>query len=203
MGKLIEERTNGRHKLKLFVLDQLGSEKDTLEQTKLGALDYVRINLAPMNNIVPETAIPSLPYIFRSVEHMRKTLDGPIGEEILKAMEPHGFVGLAFYDAGARSFYNSKRPITKPEDLKGMKIRVQQSDLFVAMMQALGANATPMPFGEVFTSLKTGVVDGAENNWPSYEDTRHFEVAKYYSNRRTFPGAGSPRFFQARLGHTL
>jgi tripartite ATP-independent transporter DctP family solute receptor len=112
---------------------------------------------------------------------MRKVMDGPIGEEILKAFEPHGMVGLAFYDSGARSFYNSKRPVTKLEDLKGLKIRVQQSDMFIALVSALGANATPMPFGEVYSALQTGVIDGAENNWPSYESTRHFEVAKHYS----------------------
>jgi tripartite ATP-independent transporter DctP family solute receptor len=141
----------------------------------------VRINSAPMNNIVPETLVPSLPFIFRDVTHMRKVLDGPIGDEILKALEPHGYVGMAFYDAGARSFYNTKKPIRTPADMKGMKIRVQQSDLFVGMLQALGANATPMPYGEVYTALKTGLVDGAENNWPSYDTARHFEVAKYYT----------------------
>ncbi len=108
-------------------------------------------------------------------------MDGEIGREILDAMIPHGLVGLAFYDSGARSFYNSKRPIKSPADMKGMKIRVQNSDLFVATMEALGANATPMEFGQVYEALKTGVIDGAENNWPSYESTRHFEVAKSYS----------------------
>jgi tripartite ATP-independent transporter DctP family solute receptor len=112
---------------------------------------------------------------------MRKTLDGPVGDEILAAMEAQGMVGLAFYDSGARSIYTAKRPIKTMADIKGMKIRVQQSDLFVAMMEALGANATPMPFGEVYTGLKTGIVDGAENNWPSYESSRHFEAAKFYN----------------------
>ena len=112
---------------------------------------------------------------------MRKTMDGPIGEQILKAFEPHGLVALAFYDSGARSFYNSKRTINTPADLKGMKVRVIQSDLFLDMVNALGANATPMPPGEVYSALQTGVVDGAENNWPSYDSFRHFEVAKYYS----------------------
>ena len=106
---------------------------------------------------------------------------GPIGDQILKAFEPHGLVALAFYDSGARSFYNSKRPINTPADLKGMKVRVIQSDLFLDMVNALGANATPMPPGEVYSALQTGVVDGAENNWPSYDSFRHFEVAKYYS----------------------
>lgn len=181
MGKLLDEWTEGRIKIKVFPGRQLGEEKATIEQTIAGALDLDRVNLAPLNGIIPETAIPALPYIFRSTEHMHKVMDGAIGREILDAMTPHGLVGLAFYDSGARSFYNSKRPILSPADMKGMKIRVQNSDLFVATMEALGANATPMEFGQVYEALKTGVIDGAENNWPSYESTRHFEVAKYYS----------------------
>jgi len=181
MGKLLEKWTDGRLKIKIYPGRQLGEEKATIEQTVAGAIDLDRVNLAPLNSFIPETAIPALPYIFRSTEHMYKVMDGPIGREILDAMIPHGLVGLAFYDSGARSFYNSKHPILSPDDMKGMKIRVQNSDLFVATMEALGANATPMEFGQVYEALKTGVIDGAENNWPSYESTRHFEVAKYYS----------------------
>jgi tripartite ATP-independent transporter DctP family solute receptor len=110
---------------------------------------------------------------------MHKVVDGPIGDEILAAFEPHGLVGLAFYDSGARSFYTTKTPIKSIEDMKGLKIRVQQSDLWIAMLQAFGANPTPMSYGEVYSALETGVVDGAENNWPSYESSRHFEVAKH------------------------
>lgn len=181
MSDLLEKWTDGKMKIKIFPGRQLGEEKATIEQTIAGAIDLNRVNLAPLNSIIPETAIPSLPYIFRSTEHMHKVMDGDIGREILDAMIPHGLVGLAFYDSGARSFYNSKRPINSPADMKGMKIRVQNSDLFVATMEALGANATPMEFGQVYEALKTGVIDGAENNWPSYESTRHFEVAKHYS----------------------
>lgn len=181
MGTLLAERTGGRLGIEVFHSRQLGEEKDTIEQTRFGVIDLNRINLAPLNNLVPETQIPALPFVFRSVEHMRKVMDGEIGDEILKAFEPHGLIGLAYYDSGARSFYNSRKPIQTPADMAGMKIRVQQSDLFIAVMNALGANATPMPFGEVFSALQTGVIDGAENNWPSYESTRHFEAAKYYS----------------------
>lgn len=181
MGKLIAERTGGKHTVKVFGQSALGSEKDTIEQTKLGALDMVRVNISPFNNIVPETIVPALPFVFKSKEHMRRVLDGPIGEDILKALEPQGFVGLAFYDSGSRSFYTTKKPIKSVADMKGMKIRVQQSDMWVAMIQALGANATPLPYAEVYTALKTGVVDGAENNWPSYDSSRHYEVAKMYS----------------------
>ncbi|MGD9330753.1 MAG: TRAP transporter substrate-binding protein [Desulfobacterales bacterium] len=181
MGKLLSDWTNGRLSVKVYPGRQLGEEKDTIEQTIAGAIDLNRVNLAPLNSIVPETAIPALPYIFRSIEHMYKVMDGEIGQEILAAFEAHGMVGLCYYDSGARSFYNSKRPINSPADMKGMKIRVQNSDLFVATMEALGADATPMEFGQVYEALKTGVIDGAENNWPSYESTRHFEVAKHYS----------------------
>jgi tripartite ATP-independent transporter DctP family solute receptor len=181
MGRLISERTGGRHSIKVYGNSALGSEKDTIEQVRIGALDMIRINVAPMNNVVPETMVPTMPFVFRSTAHMRKVLDGPIGDEILKACEKQGLVGLAFYDSGSRSFYTVKKPIKALADMKGLKIRVQQSDLWVAMMQALGANATPMPYGEVYTALKTGLVDGAENNWPSYESSRHFEAAKFYS----------------------
>jgi tripartite ATP-independent transporter DctP family solute receptor len=180
-GSLLEQKTNGRYKVQVFHSAQLGQEKDTIEQTRFGVIDLNRINMGPFNNLIPETFVPALPFIFRSVDHMRKTMDGPIGEQILKAFEPHGLVALAFYDSGARSFYNSKRPINTPADMKGMKIRVIQSDLFIDLVNALGANATPMPPGEVYSALQTGVVDGAENNWPSYESFRHFEVAKFYS----------------------
>jgi len=181
LGKLVEERTQGRIKITIFPASTIGQEKDTIEQTRFGVIDMNRINMAPLNNLIPETNVPGLPFVFRSVAHMRKVMDGPIGDEILKAFEPHGMVGLAFYDSGARSIYNSKKPVTKLEDLKGLKIRVQQSDMFIALINALGANATPMPFGEVYSGLQTGVIDGAENNWPSYESTRHFEVAKFYA----------------------
>jgi tripartite ATP-independent transporter DctP family solute receptor len=180
-GKLLEERTGGRVKIQMFNNRQLGEEKDTIEQTRFGVIDMNRVNTAPFNNLVPETQVLGLPFLFRDVDHMHKVVDGEIGEEILKAFEPHGLVGLAFYDSGARSFYTTKKPIKSLEDMKGLKIRVQQSDLWIAMMKAFGANPTPMPFGEVYSALQTGVVDGAENNWPSYESSRHFEVSKFYS----------------------
>ena len=181
VGKLVAERSNGKLGVKVFPNGALGTEKDTIEQLKIGGLDMMRINVAPLNNVVPETIVTALPFIFRSTEHMRAVLDGPIGDEILASMESQGMVGLAFYDSGSRSMYTVNKPIKHLADLKGAKIRVQQSDLFVAMIQALGANATPMPFGEVYTALKTGIVDAAENNYPSYESSRHFEAAKYFS----------------------
>ncbi|MCB1337589.1 MAG: TRAP transporter substrate-binding protein, partial [Maritimibacter sp.] len=153
----------------------------TIEQTQFGVIDLNRVSLGPFNNIIPETQVPSLPYIFRSVDHMHNVMDGEIGQEILDAFSAHDLVGLAFYDGGSRSFYNSQHPITSMEDLAGMKFRVMQSDIFVAMVDALGAKATPMPYGEVYSSIQTGAIDGAENNWPSYESSGHFEVAGYYT----------------------
>jgi tripartite ATP-independent transporter DctP family solute receptor len=181
MGETLSKMTNGKHSIKVFAKSALGQEKDTIEQTKLGALAMTRVNVAPMNNICPATMVPTMPFLFRDTGHMRRVLDGPIGDEILKSCEEQGFVGLAFYDSGSRSIYSVKKPIKTIADVKGMKIRVQQSDLWVSLMEAMGANATPMPFGEVYTALKTGLVDAAENNYPSYESTRHFEVAKYYN----------------------
>jgi tripartite ATP-independent transporter DctP family solute receptor len=181
MGAMLEERTNGRLCIEVFHSAQLGQEKDTIEQTQFGVIDFNRVSLGPFNNIIEETQIPSLPYIFRSVGHMHRVMDGPIGDQIKDAFSDHDLIGLAFYDGGSRSFYNSDRPVKSMADLKGMKFRVMQSDLFVDMVSAVGANATPMPYGEVYSSIQTGVIDGAENNWPSYESSGHFEVAKYYT----------------------
>jgi len=181
MGELLKQRTNGRLSIKVYAQGSLGSEKDAIEQTKIGALQLVRVNAAAMNNICEATIVPTMPFLFRSTDHMRHALDGPVGDDILKSCEKNGFIGLAWYDSGSRSLYTTKRPIRTLADAKGMKIRVQQSDLWVSLMEAMHANATPMPWGEVYTGLKTGLVDGAENNWPSYESSRQFEVAKYYS----------------------
>nr|WP_245165469.1 TRAP transporter substrate-binding protein [Stappia sp. 28M-7] len=181
LGELVKERSNGRIEIEVFHSAQLGQEKDTIEQTQFGVIDMNRVSLGPFNNIIEETQVPSLPYIFRSVDHMHKVMDGPIGQEILDAFSDHDLVGLVFYDAGSRSFYNRQKPVENMADLSGMKFRVMQSDLFVDMVNALGANATPMPYGEVYSSIQTGVIDGAENNWPSFESSGHFEVAGYYT----------------------
>jgi tripartite ATP-independent transporter DctP family solute receptor len=181
LGDLVKERSNGRIEIEVFHSAQLGQEKDTIEQTQFGVIDMNRVSLGPFNNIIEETQVPSLPYIFRSVDHMHKVMDGPIGQEILDAFSDHDLVGLVFYDAGSRSFYNRQKPVENMADLSGMKFRVMQSDLFVDMVNALGANATPMPYGEVYSSIQTGVIDGAENNWPSFESSGHFEVAGYYT----------------------
>ncbi|HEX5390345.1 MAG TPA: TRAP transporter substrate-binding protein [Burkholderiaceae bacterium] len=180
MSEILEKSSGGKHKIKVFNKGALGTEKETIDQVKIGALELTRVNISPMNSVCPLTQVPTMPFLFRSVEHMRKTLDGPVGEEILKSCESAGFVGLAFYDSGARSIY-AKKPIKTVADAKGLKIRVQQSDLWVALMGAMGANATPMPYGEVYTGLKTGLIDAAENNIPSFDTAKHYEAVKVYS----------------------
>ena len=180
-GELIKERTAGRYAVEVYHSAQLGEEKDTIEQVRSGVIELNRVSMAPFNGTVKETIVPALPYVFRSEEHMHTVMDGPIGDQIKAAFEPAGLVALAFYDAGSRSFYNSKKPIKTVADMKGLKFRVIQSDIFVDMTAALGANATPMPYGEVYSSVETGVIDGAENNYPSYDTAKHFEVAKYFS----------------------
>ena len=180
-GELIKERTDGRYSVEVYHSAQLGQEADTIEQVRSGVIDLNRVSMAPFNSLVPLTQIPSLPYLFTSNDHARKVMAGEIGDEIAKGFEDHGVVVLAFYDGGARSFYNSKKPVNTVADLAGLKFRVIQSDVFVDMVAALGATATPMPYGEVYSSIETGVIDGAENNFPSYESAKHFEVAKNYS----------------------
>lgn len=181
MAAEVKEKTDGRICIEVFPSSQLGEEKDTIEQTQFGVIDMVRASFGTFNDIVPETQLFSLPYLFRDQPHMYKVMDGPIGEELGQAFEQKDLVALAYYDGGARSFYNSKRPINSVADLKDMKFRVMQNDVFVDMMSALGANATPMPYGEVYSSIQTGVIDGAENNFPSYDSSGHAEVAKYYT----------------------
>jgi tripartite ATP-independent transporter DctP family solute receptor len=181
MDKYLREKTNGRISLDIFPNETLGPEKVSIEQTQLGIIDINRVNVGPLVQLAPELSVFVLPYIFRDVDHMRATLDGPIGDEMLHSMEPKNLIGLNYYDSGARCFYTSEKPISSPADLVGLKIRVMKSEIMMDMVEALGGSPTPMAFGEVYTSISTGVIDGAENNWPSYEDTRHYEVAKYYS----------------------
>lgn len=183
-GELIEHASGGRLSLRMYAGGQLGNERDTLEITTFGGLDFNRVNLAPLNSIEPLTRVAALPFLFNSTEHMRTTLDGPVGDQLLASLESHGLIGLCFYDSGARSFYNTRGPIREPDDMQGLKLRVPGSDLYIAMVQSLGADAVPMPLDEVYQSLAQGVIDGAENNWPSFESGRHFEVARYYSLTR-------------------
>lgn len=181
MGKLIAERTNGRHQIKVFHSRQLGEEKETIEQTRAGAIDLNRTNVAPIGEFVPLANVLAMPFLFRSADHLHSVLDSQIGQDILDSFAPHGFVGLTYYDSGARSIYDSVRPIKSLADMKGLKIRVQQSDLMVKMISALGAQPIAMPYGQVLTGLATKLIDGAENNWPSFVTTGHFKYAGYYT----------------------
>ena len=181
MARLIAERTGGRHTIEVFHTRQLGEEKDTIEATRVGAIDMNRINVIPMGAYVPTVNVLAMPFLFRSLAHLHKVLDGEIGQEILDAFARHGFVGLTFYDFGARSMYNNVRPVRSLADLKGLKIRVQQSALMVEMIKALGAEPIELPYGQVLTGLATKLIDGAENNWPSYVTTDHFRHAGYYT----------------------
>jgi tripartite ATP-independent transporter DctP family solute receptor len=181
MGRLITERSSGRHQIRVFHSRQLGEEKETIEQTRVGAIDLNRTNVALIGTFVPAMNVLAMPFLFRSIEHMQKVLDGPIGTAILDSFEPFGFVGLTFYDSGARSIYNSVRPIRTIADMKGLRLRVQQSELMSDMIKALGADPIELPYGQVRTGLATKLIDGAENNWPSFVTTDHYKYASYYT----------------------
>ena len=181
MGRLIAERAGGRHQIRVFHSRQLGEEKETIEQTRAGAIDLNRINGALIGNFVPAMNVLAMPFLFRSIEHLQKVLDGPIGNEILGSFGPYGFVGLAFYDSGARSIYNSVRPLHSIADIKGLRLRVHQSELMSDMIKALGAEPVELPYGQVLTGLATKLIDGAENNWPSFVTTDHYKYAGFYT----------------------
>ncbi|MEM9427154.1 MAG: TRAP transporter substrate-binding protein [Pseudomonadota bacterium] len=180
-AELVAEKTGGEITLQMFHGGTLGSQPDAIEQVRLGGLQIGNFNLGPIGPIAAEANVVSLPFIFKDVPHMFRVLNGEGGEAIAAGMEAQGLVPLAWYDAGARSFYNGDKPINTPEDVTGMKVRVMNNDLYSGMIAELGGNPSPMAFAEVYQALKTGVVDGAENNWPSYESTGHFEVAGFYS----------------------
>jgi len=180
-AELLDEKTDGRITLKMFHSGVLGNQPDAIEQLRIGALEIGNFNLGPIGPVAPEANVVSLPFVFKDMGHMHRAMDGAPGDQISDGMAKKGMIALAWYDSGARSFYNSKKPIVNPDDVSGMKVRVMNNDLYSGMIAALGGNPSPMAFSEVYQSLKTGVVDGAENNWPSYESTGHFEVAGYYS----------------------
>ena len=180
-AELLKAKTGGKITLKMYHSGVLGNQPDAIEQVRIGGLAIGNFNLGPIGPMAAEANVVSLPFIFKDMGHMHRALDGAAGDTISAGMAKIGLVALAWYDSGARSFYNSKKPIMTPADVVGMKVRVMNNDLYSGMISALGGNPSPMAFSEVYQSLKTGVVDGAENNWPSYESTGHFEVAGYYS----------------------
>ena len=181
MDQLVTQRTDKRHSIRVFHSRQLGEESQTVEQTRVGAIDINRINVGAIGNVAPVLNVLALPFLFRSAGHLYKVIDGPIGEEILAALEPYGFVGLTFYDSGARSIYSARRPVRTLDDLRGQRIRIQQSDLMEKMFKALGATPISLPYGQIGTALTANLVDGAENNWPSYVSAGHFKTAPFYT----------------------
>lgn len=178
-AKLVADRSQGRIKIDVFPGAQLGEERPAIEQVQLGAIEITRVSSGPLAEFNKQLGVFSLPYIFDTDDHMWKYLNGPGGEKMLKGLETSKFIGLAYYTAGSRNFY-SKKPITKLADLQGMKVRVIQNKINMEMVQALGGSATPMPMGEVFSALQTGVIDAAENNWSTFSSANHYQVAKYW-----------------------
>jgi tripartite ATP-independent transporter DctP family solute receptor len=184
MGKKLEAATNGRVSIQIYPSMQLGGEKEAIEQAQVGALALARVSVGALGPVVDDLNVFNLPYLFRNTAHMQKVIDGPIGQELLDKVTNNpkaGLVGLCWMDAGARSLYDTKKAIRNIDDLKGMKFRVMGNPMFVDMMNALGGNGVSMGYDQVFNALQTGVVDGAENNPPSFVFDNHYTVAKYYT----------------------
>lgn len=180
-AKIVNQKTNGRYNIKVYYGGQLGSETQTVQQTISGVIQINRVNAAPLASFVGDMSVLSLPYIFTGSQQEWNVLYGKAGEQILQSMKAQKLMGLTYYDSGQRSFFTRKTPITSPADMKGLKIRVQKSPVFVEMVKDLGATPVPMAYGDVFTALQTGVIDGAENNIPSYATMSFYQVAPYYS----------------------
>ena len=184
MGKKLDAATGGRLSIQMYASMQLGGEKEAIEQAQVGALQLARVSVGALGPVVDELNVFNLPFLFRSTEHMEKVVDGPIGQELLDKVSNNPntrLIGLAWMDAGARSVYDTKKPIKSVDDLKGLKVRVMGNPMFVDMMNALGGNGVAMGYDQVFSALQTGVVDGAENNPPSFVFDNHYQVAKYYT----------------------
>lgn len=180
-AQLVGERTEGRIQIIVHANGILGDEKTVIQQVNFGGIDFTRVSLSPLADDIPKLNVLQMPYLYRNSEHMWQVLDGEIGEDFMEAFQKTGLIPLSWYDAGARSFYNSVRSVTSVEDMAGLRIRVQESELMVDMVEALGATAVPLAYGAVYSGLETKVIDGAENNWPSYESTEHYAVAGYYT----------------------
>ncbi|MEO1011279.1 MAG: TRAP transporter substrate-binding protein [Bacteroidota bacterium] len=181
MQRFLEEKSGGKLQIKIFPDGQLGTEREVLELLQIGSVAMTKVSAASMSNFAPEYRIMGIPYLFRDGEHLFSVLEGEVGQELLASGTEFLLRGLCFYDAGSRSFYTKKKPVTNPEDLRGLKIRVMNDQMSVDMVNTLGASATPMAYGELYTALQQNVVDGAENNIPSFVTSNHYEVCKYYS----------------------
>ena len=182
IGEQLERETEGRVRLRQYHAGQLGRESEAIDMARFGAIDITRVYTGALNNAFPLTQALCLPYVFDSTEHLRHAIDGDVGAQVLRGFGARGLVGLAIYDSGPRCFYNIKHPIVTPADLDGLKIRVPVSDIFIRMLRLFGANPTPLPLGEVFSGMETHMIDGAENNIRSFQSSRHFEAARYWSH---------------------
>jgi tripartite ATP-independent transporter DctP family solute receptor len=181
MGEDLEALSDGKLKLEIYPSQQLGTERQCLELLQIGSLDMTKVSVGVLENFAPKMKVLGLPFLFRGREHAFQVLDGPIGQQLLNDGEQYWLKGLGYYDAGSRSFYTKEKPVNSPEDLKGQKIRVMESVTAMDMVRGLGGSPTPISWGELYTALQQGVVDGAENNPPSFYLSRHYEVCKYYS----------------------
>ncbi len=180
-AKLVFERTEGRVEIQVSAGGVLGEEQSTIEQMQFGGIDFARVSLSSLSDFIPKMNVLQMPYLYTDADHMWQVLEGEIGDEFLDSLDGTGLVALSWYDAGARNFYSAKKPIETLEDMEGLRVRVQESELMKAVVEALGASAVPTAYDEVYSALETGRIDAAENNWPSYDSMRHFEVAPYYT----------------------
>lgn len=181
MAERLAEKSGGTMRIDIYTSQQLGTERETLELLQIGSLGMTKVSSSVLEGFAPAFQVLGLPYLFRDEDHRFEVLEGEIGRELLAGLERYRLRGLTYYDAGSRSFYTVRRPVHTPDDLAGLKLRTQESPIAVQMVRTLGGAATPISYGEVFTALQQGVVDGAENNPPSFQTSRHYEVAKYYS----------------------
>ncbi|WP_315782240.1 MULTISPECIES: TRAP transporter substrate-binding protein [unclassified Bradyrhizobium] len=184
LGKKLAAATNGRLTIQMYPSAQLGAEKETIEQTQIGAIQMLRVSAGALGPIVDDVNVVNMPFLFKSIEHSEKMMDGPIGQDLLDRVSAHpsaNLVALCWMNSGARSIYNTKKPIRTVEDVKGLKVRVIGNPIFIDMMNALGGNGVAMGYDQVFSALQTGVIDGAENNLPSYVFSNHYTAARYYS----------------------
>jgi tripartite ATP-independent transporter DctP family solute receptor len=179
MADRLAEISGGRMRIEIYPNGQLGEERELIEMLQIGSLAMTKVSASPLESFVPEMAVFSIPYVFRNEEHLWHVLDGEIGRDLLLAGEPYYLRGLGYYDAGPRSFYTTDRAVRIPQDLRGLKIRVQQSITSTRMVRTLGGSATPIDWGELYSALQQGVVNGAENNLPSFFLARHYEVCRY------------------------
>lgn len=181
LAQRMAEKSDGRVRIDIYPSEQLGSERECLELLQIGSLGMTKVSCSVIESFVPAMSILSLPYLFRDEEHRFKVLEGEIGQQLLQEGEKYWLLGLCYYDAGSRSFYTKKEPILSPAGLKGLKIRTQESPTSIRMIQAFGGSPTPIAWGELYSALQQGVVDGAENNPPSFHLSRHYEISKFYS----------------------